>query len=75
MRITYDPQVDALSIIFKETTVTIKEITEGVALEYDSDGSLAGLEILDAVKRFGSRETLSRVVFEGIGPQQPTTLH
>jgi hypothetical protein len=29
---------------------------------------LVGLEILDAVRRFGGRDTLRQVVFEGIGP-------
>jgi uncharacterized protein YuzE len=60
--------VDALSIIFRETTVTTKEIAEGIAAEYDATGLLVGLEILDAVRRFGGRETLRQVIFEEIGP-------
>ena len=68
MRISYDPEVDALSIIFRETTVTTKPITEGIVAEYDADGRLVGLEILDAIKRFGGRETLRQVVLEGLGP-------
>ena len=62
MRITYDPAVDALSIFFRETTVTTKKIADGIAAEYDADGLLVGIEILDAVKRFGGRETLRQVV-------------
>jgi len=68
MRISYDPEVDALSIIFRETTVTTRELAEGIAGEYDADGRLAGIEILDAVKRFGDEETFRKVVLEGIGP-------
>ncbi len=68
MRISYDSEVDALSIIFRETTVTTKPIAEGIAAEYDVDGQLVGLEILDAIKRFGGRETLRQVVLEGLGP-------
>lgn len=70
MKIAYDPEVDALSIIFRETTVTTKHLAEGIAADYDSDGKLAGIEILDAIKRFGDKETLRRVVIEGLGPSQ-----
>jgi uncharacterized protein YuzE len=74
MKITYDAEIDALSIIFRETTVTTKHLAEGIAADYDSDDQLVGLEILDAVKRFGGPETLRQVVLEGIGPTlQPTT--
>ncbi len=69
MKISYDPEVDALSITFRETTVTTKHLAEGIAADYDSEGRLAGLEILDAVRRFGGQDTLRQVTFEGIGPQ------
>ena len=52
MRITYDPEVDALYIRFEEGTVTTKHLAEGIAADYDSKGRLAGIEILDALKRF-----------------------
>ena len=68
MRISYDAEVDALSITFQETTVTTKHMAEGIAADYDADGKLAGIEILDAVKRFGGKETLSQVVIVGFGP-------
>jgi len=68
MKISYDAEVDALSILFRETTVTTKHLAEGIAADYDSEGRLAGLEILDAVRRFGGQDTLRQVTFEGIGP-------
>lgn len=68
MKISYDPEVDALSIVFRETTVTTKHLAEGIAADYDGEGRLAGLEILDVARRFGSHETFRRVVLEGIGP-------
>ncbi|RJO66332.1 MAG: DUF2283 domain-containing protein [Myxococcales bacterium] len=68
MRITYDAEVDALSIVFRETTVTTRHLGEGIAADVDAHGQLAGIEILDAVKRFGDRDTLRQVVIEGIGP-------
>jgi uncharacterized protein YuzE len=72
MKITYDAEVDALSIVFRETTVTTKHLAEGIAADYDTQGRLAGIEILDAVKRFGDAETLRQVVLEGIGPATRT---
>ena len=68
MRITYDAEVDAMSIVFRETTVTTKHLGEGIAADVDAQGQLAGIEILDAVKRFGGRDTLRQLVVEGIGP-------
>ena len=68
MRITYDPEVDAMSIVFRETTVTTKHLGEGIVADVDAQGQLAGIEILDAVRRFGGRETLRQLVVEGIGP-------
>ena len=72
MRTRYDSRVDALSIVFPETAVTTKHLGEGIAADYDAEGQLAGLEILDAVKRFGGKETLRQVVIEGIGPTART---
>ena len=71
MKISYDSEVDALSMIFRETTVTSKHLQEGIAADYDSDGKLAGIEVLDAMKRFGDKETLRQVILEGIDPTTP----
>jgi len=68
MKISDDPEVDALSIVFRETSVTTKHLAEGIAAEYDSEDWPVGLEILDAVCRFGGRDTLRQVVLESIGP-------
>jgi YD repeat-containing protein len=66
MRITYDSEVDALYVRFIETTVTTKHLAEGIAADYDAEGRLAGIEILDAVKRFGTPEVFRQVVLEDI---------
>ena len=68
MKISYDPEVDALSITFREATVTTRHLAEGIAADYDESGRLAGIEVLDAVRRFGDRETLRQIVVEGIIP-------
>jgi len=75
MKITYDREVDALYIRFKETTVTTKHLEEGIAVDYDADGRLAGIEILDAVKRLGDPQVFRQVILEDIAlgkPEQPS---
>jgi uncharacterized protein YuzE len=71
MRISYDAEVDALSITFHETTVTTRELGDGIAADFDADGNLAGIEILDAVKRTGNQDTLRQVILEGVGMRVP----
>jgi YD repeat-containing protein len=67
MKITYDAEVDVLYIQFLETTVTTEHLAEGIAADYDAEGQLAGIEILDALKRFGGPQTLRQVVLEDVG--------
>lgn len=67
MRITYDSEVDALYIRFIiEATVTTNHVAEGIAVDYDAEGRIAGIEILDAVKRFGSKDVFKRVTLEDV---------
>ena len=52
MKITYDPEVDVLRILFSNTPIEESdEDKPGVILDYDKDGNIVGLEILDASKR------------------------
>jgi uncharacterized protein YuzE len=66
MKISYDHEVDALYIRFKETTVTTKHLSEGIAADYDADGCLAGIEILDAMKRLGDPSVFEQVILEDV---------
>jgi uncharacterized protein YuzE len=52
MKVTYDPEVDVLRIIFRNAP--IKESDEdkpGIILDYDAAGEVIGLEILNASTR------------------------
>ena len=52
MKVTYDPEVDVLRILF--SSAAIEESDEdkpGVILDYDKEGNVVGMEILDASKR------------------------
>ena len=72
MRITYDVEVDALYIRFIETTVTTQHVAEGIVVDYAADGRIAGIEILDARKRFGDSDVFRRVVLEDITLVEPS---
>lgn len=58
--------MDAFYIRFRETTVTTKHLAEGIAADYDAEGGPAGIEILDALKRFGDPGVFKQVILEDI---------
>jgi uncharacterized protein YuzE len=45
---------------------TTKQLDEGVAVDYDSEGHIAGIEILDAIKRLGTKEVFRKVTLEDL---------
>jgi len=52
MKVTYDPEVDALTIVLSDVAVEESdEARPGVILDYDANGNIVGLEILSASKR------------------------
>lgn len=63
MKVTYDQEVDVLRILF--STAPIEESDEdkpGVILDYDGDGNIVGLEVLDASKRMENPRSVDYVV-------------
>ena len=63
MKVTYDPEVDVLRILFR--TAEIEESDEekpGVILDYDKDGNVVGLEILNASTRIENPRSVEYAV-------------
>jgi uncharacterized protein YuzE len=52
MKIHYDPEVDVLRIIFKEATIEESdEESPGVICDFDAEGNMVGVEVLNASHR------------------------
>jgi uncharacterized protein YuzE len=64
MRVRYDEQVDILYIRIKETPYhESDEIKEGIIMDYDKNGNVIGIEILDA-SEYLAPEELTTVKFD-----------
>ncbi len=58
MRVTYDPKVDAIKITLKDVPVEESdEQSPGVILDYDQDGNIVGIEILQASRRMDNPQS------------------
>ncbi len=52
MKVYYDPEVDVLRIIFSSQAIEESdEDKPGIIIDYDKDGNIVGLELLEASKR------------------------
>lgn len=67
MKISYDPQVDAIYIELRALapgTAENRGLTDEIIANYGPDGKLAGLEILDASQVLGRTPQERSLVFE-----------
>ncbi len=52
MKITYDIEVDVMRILFCDVPIEeSNEDKQGIIIDYDNEGHIVGIEILDASKR------------------------
>jgi uncharacterized protein YuzE len=63
MKIKYDPEVDVIRITLKD--VAIEESDEeapGIILDFDSEGNVVGIEILQASKRIDNPQAIEYII-------------
>ena len=59
MKITYHPNVDVMRIIFNNSQIEESdEEKPGFIVDYDKEGNIVGLEILDASKRMDNPQSV-----------------
>ncbi|MEX2287944.1 MAG: DUF2283 domain-containing protein [Planctomycetaceae bacterium] len=59
MKAKYDPKSDTLTLEFKPGPVAESdEGKPGIILDYDADGNLVGMEVLDASKRVADARSM-----------------
>lgn len=53
MKIEYSKEADAIYVYFREEYVAkSKEIEDGVVIDFDKNGQIIGIEVLDVSQRF-----------------------
>ena len=63
MKILYDPEVDVLRILFNDLPVAESdEEKPGLILDYDKNGNIVGMEVLDASKHVENPRALEYAV-------------
>ena len=69
MNITYDPTVDAAYIRFTpgKVEVTVQRLTEDIAVNYAPDGSIVGIEVLEA-SRYLVKHHKPQIELENLQP-------
>lgn len=80
MKVTYDPEVDVLRILFSAAAIhESDEDKPGVILDFDKDGNIVGLEVLDASRQEPSLRRIrrrrmnspSKMATTGVAPTAP----
>lgn len=62
MKVSYDPEVDILRIIFADAPIAESdEDKPGIILDYDAVGNIVGMEILDASKRVDNPQRVEMI--------------
>jgi uncharacterized protein YuzE len=63
VKVTYDPGVDVLRILLSDAPIEESdEDKPGVILDYDKEGNVVGLEILEASKRVSNPRSVEYAV-------------
>ncbi len=59
MKVVYDTETDTLDLIFRDETVAESdEVREGIIVDYDRDGKLVSIEVLNASEHVHEPQTM-----------------
>ena len=62
MKTHYDPEADALYVRFADAPISeSEEVRPGVVFDYDTEGRVVGIEILDASEHLAPGADLGRL--------------
>ena len=65
MRVRVDHAADAVYLNLTDRRIEeSEEVAEGVVVDYDADGRIVGIEVLDASRRTGDPSVLKQFSFE-----------
>lgn len=65
MRTSYDPEADALFIWFAPQgtkSAETEEVAPGIMLDFDAEGTVIGIEVLDVRERMKAGEKAARAI-------------
>jgi len=63
MKITYDPEVDVMRIIFSNAPIEESdEEKPGIILDFDKDGNVVSIEVLDASSRMENPKSIEYAI-------------
>ncbi len=64
MRLAYDPQTDALSLILADREVqTSREVATGLIVSFDAQGEAVAVDLLGVSRRLG-RDNLAQIAID-----------
>ena len=70
MKVIYDPETDTLDLVFRDEAVAESdEVREGIIVDFDRDGRLVSIEVLNASEHVHEPQTM---VYQAKGPK-PTS--
>ena len=72
MKVTYDAETDTLTVLLRDAPARVSEEEKsGVILDYDAEGRLIAIEILDASARVDGIDTVQLQVIPKPGTSHP----
>ena len=70
IRTSYDPEADAMFVWFGPEGVkpaNTKEVSPGIMLDFDTEGRVIGLEVLDVSERMNGSKAVARPFVDAAG--------